>query len=495
MSGPPDRPSHHQPPPARKPSVDSVRGRSTWVLVAAVGGAGLGTLATVLVVTAVAETAPVSGQPEVAPVAALSPAPESDVTAEPARARALRPPIAAAAETDLPDRWALRLRAADAQSPGSAPGGSASVGTLGPGPSAAVPVGEGSPEQAAVVPASEPRLAAGVPASEAAQNERGPATRLKAARVALQLGRLEQADAELRTIAPDAPEAAEAIYLLGETAHRRGDLALARSHFNDAARRGGAGGALATRALSVLGRATDLAESGALERSTHFALRVPSHSRGGSIARGGDILRTLEHALDRILRDLPTVPDREIPVFVLSVEEFDQRFAPPPGTVLYGVYVPGERAIYVNDALGNSADRKGRDTLAHELTHALVDRTTAGRQTAVWLNEGLARYEGRRSVDLEPLSPEEWAELKARAISGTLPALATVRHSLGDGLIAYRLGAAACVLIVQRFGVHHIVRYFGALRGGSNHDEAFREAFNTDEARFESELREWLKSR
>jgi hypothetical protein len=343
-------------------------------------------------------------------------------------------------------------------------------------------------------PPAPPSAASSTPSPTSAAAE-SPALLLKSGKSALKAGNLDAATQRLQAVPRDTPEATEAIHLLGVAAHRRGDLALARSHFADAARRSGPVAAEAARALATLARGEAMAETGDVERSNNFVLRVPETSRGGSIGRSVDILRTLERALSRILRDVPTVPDRQIPVFVLSVAEFTQRFGAQRGMVLYGVYVPAERAIFVNDALGDAADRQGRDTLAHELTHAIVDRTTAGRASATWLNEGLARYEGRVSVDLDPVSRAEWAELKARAQNGTLPALASVRHSLGDGLIAYRLGAAACVFIEQRFGMHHIVQYLDAIRGGATHDAAFTRAFNGSEARFEADFREWLKSR
>lgn len=374
-----------------------------------------------------------------------------------------RPPIEAEGATDMPDRWA-RL-------PGQAPASAAELDAGTPAPPSAVGT---------------------TPPSTATET---PADLLKTGKAALEAGDLDAATARLQAVPRDAPEATEAIHLLGVAAHRRGDLALARSHFADAARRPGPVAAEAARALATLARGEAMAETGDVERSNNFVLRVPETSRGGSIGRSVDILRTLERSLTRILRDVPTVPDRQIPVFVLNVTEFAQRFGATPGMVLYGVYVPAERAIFVNDALGDAADRQGRDTLAHELTHAIVDRTTAGRTSATWLNEGLSRYEGRVSVDLDPVSRAEWAELKARAQNGTLPALASVRHSLGDGLIAYRLGAAACVFIEQRFGMHHIVQYLDAIRGGATHDAAFTRAFNGSEARFEADFRDWLKSR
>lgn len=405
---------------------------------------------------------------ESAPDALAWPAPVAPVT-RPAAPRT-RPPLEAEAATDMPDRWA-RL-------PGQG---------VAPTPS---PAAESAPSLAP--DAGPPGAPASPPTSTPTET---PAELLKSGKDALKAGQLDAATQRLQAVPRDAPEATEAIHLLGVAAHRRGDLGLARSHFADAARRPGPVAAEAARALATLARGEAMAETGDVERSNNFVLRVPETSRGGSIGRSVDILRTLERALTRILRDVPSVPDRQIPVFVLNVTEFAQRFGSTPGMVLYGVYVPAERAIFVNDALGDAADRQGRDTLAHELTHAIVDRTTAGRTSATWLNEGLARSEGRVSVDLDPVSRAEWAELKARAQNGTLPALASVRHSLGDGLIAYRLGAAACVFIEQRFGMHHIVQYLDALRGGATHDAAFTQAFNGSEARFEADFRDWLKSR
>lgn len=409
-------------------------------------------------------------------------APEAVAERSPSRPPAAprtRPPLDGEAATDLPDRWARRLeQGASPVSSAGSPGIPTAVA-----PDAAV---SGPPESA---PSGPPDFV------QAGGPDTTPAALLESGKAALRAGDLGRATSHLQAVPRDAPEAAEALHLLGVAAHRRGDLALARSHFTDAARRSGPAAEDAARALSTLARGEAMGESGDVERSTNFVLRVPETSRGGSNGRSVDVLRTLERALTRILRDLPTVPDRPIPVFVLSVGEFNQRFGVLPGMVLYGVYVPAERAIFVNDALGDAADRQGRDTLAHELTHALVDRATAGRTSATWLNEGFARYQGRASVDLEPVSRAEWAELRTRARNGTLPALESVRHSLGDGLIAYRLGAAACVFIEQRFGMHRIAQYLEGLRRGDSHDAAFARAFNGSEARFEADFRAWLKSR
>lgn len=432
------------------------RARRTGVVLSTLGAAGV--LGAVLLARSARDKA------EAAVGGSAIPAPPMPETQPAASTPRKRPPIdfidAGAAPTTEP---------APASSPESLPAAPASVEETPP---------------SAEVSAAPPTAAPSSPEALA----------LAEARAALAQGRLDQAIERLRSIRGDTPEAGVATLLLARAYHRQGDLGMARSAYQDAARRGGAEAAKAAQELAAL-TAGDELQSGFVERSAHFALRVPKESRGGSLTRGGEILRVLESNLGAILRDIPEVPGREIPVYVLSREEFDTRYGVTPGVVKHGVYLPAERAIYVNDTLGSSADVRGRETLAHELTHALIDRAVAGANPAVWVHEGLARYEGRRSVGLEPLTAEEWGALRRGAAGGTLPSLSTVRHSLGQDLVAYPLGGAVCVFVEQRYGMHRFVRYLEHLRGGASHDAAFREAFGADEARFEQDFREWLRSR
>ncbi|OGX29055.1 MAG: hypothetical protein A3B78_03400 [Omnitrophica WOR_2 bacterium RIFCSPHIGHO2_02_FULL_67_20] len=132
-----------------------------------------------------------------------------------------------------------------------------------------------------------------------------------------------------------------------------------------------------------------------------------------------------------------------------------------------------------------------RQILFHEYAHALIHDLSGG-QCPLWLNEGLAEYEGRTQLqgslerlkkarDAEQLIP--WPELSARfspSLSGEEVALA---YEQAYSIVAY---------LTSRYGFWRVRRLLKAVGGGQGWEAAFADEFRMKLPRLERQWLEWL---
>jgi hypothetical protein len=132
-----------------------------------------------------------------------------------------------------------------------------------------------------------------------------------------------------------------------------------------------------------------------------------------------------------------------------------------------------------------------RQILFHEYTHALVQDLTGGR-CPIWLNEGLAEYQGRsqgggtvqrlrQAHAQDQLIP--WAELGDH-FSSSMPA--------EEVAFAYEQSYSIVEYLSSRYGFWRLRRLLKALEAGKAWDEAFAGEFSLKPERLEKQWRQWL---
>ncbi len=132
-----------------------------------------------------------------------------------------------------------------------------------------------------------------------------------------------------------------------------------------------------------------------------------------------------------------------------------------------------------------------RQILFHEYTHAIIQDLTSGR-CPLWLNEGLAEYEGRTQLpgtlkrlkaacDSKRLIP--WQELAAH--------FSTTR-SAEEVALAYEESYSVTAYLVKRYGFWRIRRLLKVLADGQPWETALSGEFHLKPAKIEANWRDWL---
>lgn len=202
---------------------------------------------------------------------------------------------------------------------------------------------------------------------------------------------------------------------------------------------------------------------------------------------GFDIRDALLEARREVGSDFAYWPKHKIIVLMYSAEEFRRLRQETPewaaGQFDGKIRVPVP-ATKMDQALV-------RQILFHEYTHALIDDLAHAR-CPVWLNEGMAEYEGRTQMPgtidrLKRVHAEgrliPWAELAAH-FSPSLPA-----EEVG---LAYEQSYSVVAYIAFRHGFWHFRRLLKALGEGKSWEDAFAEEFNAKPTRIEQQWRQWL---
>jgi tetratricopeptide (TPR) repeat protein len=202
---------------------------------------------------------------------------------------------------------------------------------------------------------------------------------------------------------------------------------------------------------------------------------------------GFDVRDALLEARREVGSDFSYWPKQKLVVLIYSAENFRKLREETPEWV--GGQFDGKIRVPLPSAGLEPA--VVRQILFHEYAHALIHDLGSG-QCPLWLNEGLAEYEGRtqspgslarlrRARDEERLIP--WPELSARfspALSGEEVALA---YEQSYSIIAY---------LASRYGFWRFKRLLEAVGDGQAWEQAFAEEFRAKLPRLESQWREWL---
>lgn len=202
---------------------------------------------------------------------------------------------------------------------------------------------------------------------------------------------------------------------------------------------------------------------------------------------GFDIRDALLEARRLVGADFAYWPTYKIVVLIYSAKSFRRLRAEVPDWVA-GQF---DGKIRVPFPDGEMAPGLVKQILFHEYTHALIHDLTGGR-CPVWLNEGLAEYEGR-SRHPGSLTQLSEAHQAGRLIPwDQLSDQFSYARSADDVTLGYQQSYSLVAYLVERYGFWRIRRLLKAIKAGKPWDTVLVEELRLKLPRLEQHWREWL---
>jgi tetratricopeptide (TPR) repeat protein len=237
-------------------------------------------------------------------------------------------------------------------------------------------------------------------------------------------------------------------------------------------------------------------------RSAHFEIKV---ARGKDELLAEPALEALEKALAEIGGDLGEVPPDPIRVEIYGEVADLARVSPltvgeieTSGTIALCKY----NRLMATSPRALIAGYPWLDTLAHELTHYLVNRASRNA-VPIWLHEGIAKLEERRwrepfggalAPTLEHLLASGLREGHLIPFSAMHPSMAKL-PSQEDAGLAFAEVTTAIQYLTQGRGAAPLRRLLAALRDGADLEHALQAVTGVGLLRFEQRWRVWVKGR
>lgn len=202
---------------------------------------------------------------------------------------------------------------------------------------------------------------------------------------------------------------------------------------------------------------------------------------------GFDIRSFLLEARRVVGSDFALWPQQKLVVLLYSARSFKALRRQTPDW-LAGQYDGKIRVPLPDDELDLETVKQ---ILFHEYTHAVVHEATRGR-CPVWLNEGLAEYEGarygrRRLNQLAEAAAGNrlvpWEQLD-HYFSMTLP--------VEQAALGYQQSHSIVQYLADRYGFWRIRRLLVALGSGTSLDQALEQEFHIKLQRLQANWRSWL---
>jgi len=222
------------------------------------------------------------------------------------------------------------------------------------------------------------------------------------------------------------------------------------------------------------------------ETSLHFKMRF----EGGQVSPAfrHDLLQTLEHHFDELVRETGYLPGDDIPVILYTQQQYFDVTRAPTWT---GALNDGKLRIPIQGL--SSVNSELSKTLKHELAHSFINQLTRGR-CPTWLNEGVAQL-------LEPRSTiSDGHELALVYAAGKNVPLNQLEGSFTSysgmaATVAYAESLAAVEHIRDVYGMSTVSGILKRIGEGSSTEAALRAEIHSGYDGLEQELTARLKQR
>ena len=280
------------------------------------------------------------------------------------------------------------------------------------------------------------------------------------------------------------PTAAEAYAMLGEIEYENQRLKEAKQAWEKASKLNPNLPGL-REAMQKLSE--ELPVEGDFDRLTHLYFDIRYEESQVNRSVGFDVQETLLQARRDVGNAFRYWPSNKMIVLVYSAQTFHAMRQNTPEWV-GGQYDGKIRLPLPGGELDASVVRQ---ILYHEYTHALVRDLAAGK-CPVWLNEGLAEYQGaragRRYTELlaEALKKNQlfpWKELDAHFSPSLSAAEVGLAYQEAHSIVAY---------LSDRYGFWRLRKVLANVGGGMPVDQALSKEFHTPLERLERNWRDWL---
>lgn len=304
------------------------------------------------------------------------------------------------------------------------------------------------------------------------------------AHAAYQRHELAEARAALHAAIALTPDLAQAYILLGEVEYHSQRLKEAKAAWQRALQLD------PTQAPMVQGRldqvTQELPVEGNFERlwQAYFDLRYEEQLQRPV---GFDIRDALLEARREVGGDFAYWPKHKVIVLIYSAGSFRRLRQETPD------WVAGQFDGKIRVPLPDREMAAGtvKQILFHEYTHALIHDLTNGR-CPVWLNEGLAEYEGRTQQP-GPLAHLAQAQAAERLIPWErLSEQFSHALSADEVALGYQQSYSIVAYLVHRYGFWRIRRILKAVGEGKAWEAVLAEELRLKLPRLEQHWREWL---
>ena len=279
------------------------------------------------------------------------------------------------------------------------------------------------------------------------------------------------------------PKLIEAYLLRGEIEYGRQKLKEAKAAWERARELNPAQPGLAERLAQV---SSELPVESKFERlsQAYFDLRYEEQQEGPS---GFDIRDALLEARRLVGSDFAYWPSHKIVVLIYSAESFRALRQQTPDWVA-GQFDGKIRVPLPGRQLDTPAVKR---ILFHEYTHALIYDLAKGR-CPVWINEGLAEYEGRKQQST-PFVGLTGAHAANRLIPWTqLSSQFAFSLSVEQVSVGYEEACSVVTYVIERYGFWRVRRLLKTLGEGQAWEAALTGELRSKLPKLEAEWRAWL---
>jgi tetratricopeptide (TPR) repeat protein len=225
-------------------------------------------------------------------------------------------------------------------------------------------------------------------------------------------------------------------------------------------------------------------EGMATGNSSRFLITYDGSVRGEAAAL---VLEELETAMRVVGGDLGWYPENPVPVILYTRRDYRSVTESPDWS---GGSYDGKIRLPVGGV--QTVTPQLRAILRHEYTHAVVHALTRGN-CPVWLNEGLAEYQGRRVHDV-PLADLQLAlqlALQQRTVSLAPPDGTFAGLKGEEARLAYEISCSLVTHMVRSYGMHKVRDLLLELGQGKGVADAAASAFADLGLSFVEVLQEW----
>jgi hypothetical protein len=208
---------------------------------------------------------------------------------------------------------------------------------------------------------------------------------------------------------------------------------------------------------------------------------------------GKHLIATLERTHSHYETLFGEIPGFAVTVRLLDEETFFLSTGAPRWT--NALYYRGQIMIPLPVTSQIDFDNVSR-SVRHEYTHAVIHALSNGK-TPGWIDEGLAQL--AEGLENPALRQALYDFLRSnQPVSFQLMQGGFTKLESGMVAAAYAQSLIAAEALVETFGFSKLRRYFTALRGDSDHHEAFRRVFGMPEHVFEDrfvrKLNRWVRT-
>lgn len=176
--------------------------------------------------------------------------------------------------------------------------------------------------------------------------------------------------------------------------------------------------------------------------------------------------------------------EKPLRIFVYTHEHYEQAFG-TSAEISRGAHYSRD-AIYVNG--GSRLDARFAGTIAHEMTHALLDYRGTGHALPVWFNEGLAERVGWLRRGLAELGTSQAGQIKSAREHGLLTPLQARDHLSPFG---YLQSWAAVLFLEQKLGRKGLLAIAQKTLEGLPFERALYQQTQWTQGELEGAFNEW----